>query len=317
MDKIKTLQKEIQSLEEKRKEANHFLKKVNTLQNDIYGYIADAYENFYNRKRNKEFVLYERFPNMDALQIYVSRRGSFPLQQDGELNVKELAEIVKHLYQFRADQEFEILTVGATELKGMPVYGGQTFSNVAHLYFLVGNAFTLAPFKEFNGKYINSDKVNTKIDLYAKGKNLLCIEADKNSKNTLGIECLTHRFWDKEGLINYYNEGYSEYMTLPLSSEKQVFSSYLSSHLNYAGGYNIKGIKDVFDFTIHPFDSYIAKVLISIIIYKRNNGIVELTNEDYHHIFDVLFGEKVEIKEEAERDIPKQLLYVQSEKSGR
>ncbi len=71
------------------------------------------------------------------------------------------------------------------------------------------------------------------------------------------------------------------------------------------------------DFDIHPLDTYIANVLISIVIYKRNNDIQELSSDDYNHIFSVLFGEKVNIVEEAQKDIPRKLIYVLNQKTGR
>ncbi len=320
MDKITRLKKEISSLKERRREANEFLQKVDDLEQKTYAEICKSYKDFYTSKRNKEFVLYDRFPSHEALEIYCARHREFPLFKDGELNAKELTEIIKHLYQFETGKEYEILTVGATELHGEPVYGGQAFKNIPHLFFMIGNAKTLAPFKEYNGMYVNSDKLHTDIYLRGKAQNLITIETDRESSkkiNTLGITCSTGDIFDMEELLNYYDECEHEYTAFDCSAKKQIFSRYLPSSLNYAGGSKIKGIKDVFDFIIHPFDSFIARVLISIVIYKRNNGIDELTDEDYNHIFDSLYGEKVTIKEDVLKDIPKQLQYVPSEKSGR
>lgn len=200
------------------------------------------------------------------------------------------------------------------ELAGEPVYGGQVFFSKPHLYLMIGNDKTLEPYSEYNGKFVNTEKLYLNISL-TKGQNIINIEVDSDLHNSIGIECLTGHIFDKENLLNYYNERYQQYMTFSASELKQIFSNNLRSSLNYSGGYGIKGIKDVIDFNIHPFDSYIAKVLISIIIYKRNNNIQELTNEDYNHIFDVLFGEKVDIVGDSKIDIPKRLIYVPNEKS--
>lgn len=318
MDKITALTKEIEYWELKKEEAKKLIEKSEEQCNLKYGEIAQAYQDFYIRKTNKEFVLYNDFPSLDALKTYLCRlSGKFPLHEYGTLNIKELAEIIKYLYQFKTGKEYQIFTMGAVELDGEPVYGGQVFSSKPHLYLMIGNNKTLEPYSEYNGKFVNSNKLYLNIYLDARGQSIINIEIDEDYKNSMGIECLTGHIFDKPGLLNYYNECYYQYMTFDASEKKQIFSSNIRSSLNYSGGYKIKGIKDVLDFNIHPFDTYIAKVLISIIIYKKNNNIQELSNDDYNHIFDVLFREKVNIIEDSKKDIPRQLIYVPNEKSGR
>lgn len=318
MDKFTALTKEIQYLKLQKKKAKKLIRRADEECDLKYGEMAKAYQDFYTCKRNKEFILYENFPNLNALDIYLRRiSDKFPLHDYGNLNIKELAEMIKHLYQFKTGKEYNIFTMGATELDGSPVYGGQVFSSKPHLCFMIGNNKTLEPFQEYNGKFVNSDKLYHRIYLAAKGQNIINIEADEAYPNSMNIECLTHHIFDKPGALNYFNECYNQYMTFDLSLKKQIFSNNLLSSLNYSGGYKMKGIKDVIDFNIHPFDTYIAKVLISTIIYKRNNGIEELSKEDYNHIFNTLFGEKVDIVEASKKDIPKQLTYVPSQKSGR
>lgn len=318
MDKINALTREIEYLKKQKVEAKKLIENLKHQCDLKYGEIAKAYEDFYTRKLNKEFVLYNDFPSLDALETYLFRiSNKFPLHEYGSLNIKELAEIIKHLYQFRTGKEYSIFTIGAVELDGEPVYGGQVYSSKPHLYYMIGNDKTLEPYSEYNGKFVNSNKLYLNIYLHARGRNIINIEADRDYRNFAGIECLTGHIFDKPGLLNYYNECYNQYMTFETSDQKQIFSNNIRSSLNFSGGYKIKGIKDVIDFNIHPFDSYIAKVLISIIIYKRNNNIQKLSNEDYNHIFDVLFREKVDIVENSKVDIPKRLVYVPNEKNGR
>ncbi len=69
----------------------------------------------------------------------------------------------------------------------------------------------------------------------------------------------------------------------------------------------------MFSLHIHRNDSFIARILLSICIYKYNNGIVDLTSEDYNQIFETLYGEKVDIIGEVEKDFPRSLKYVPSE----
>lgn len=317
MEKINALTKDTRYWKNQEEEAKKMIDKANAEYYLKCNELAEAYKDFYTSKTNKEFVLYNDFPSLDVLEIYMSRFREFPLHKYGELNIKELAEIIKHIYQFNTGKDYQIFTIGTVELDGEPVYGGQALLSKPHLNLMIGNNKTLEPFFEYNGKFINSDSVYTDIYLSARGQNIINIEAERDCHNTLGIECLTGCISDKMGWLNYYNESLKKHMTFDVSEHKQIFTSNLRSSLNFSGGYKMKGIKDVFDFIIHPFDTYIAEILISIIIYKRNNNIQELSSEDYNHIFDVLFGEKVDIIGNSKVDIPKQLKYVSNEKSGR
>ena len=310
MDEIYKLMKEKKALEQQRKNLELLIEENNLQYSSTIEDIAQAYQDFYDKKTNKEFVLYDRYPSIEVLKIYLRKSSQrFPLYDFGILNVKELAEIIKHVYQFKTGKEFEILTIGATEKHGTPVYGGQTFSLRPHLFFMVGNGESLSLFKEYNGMYVSSDKLYANIYLQAYGRNIINIEVDRDYRNPLGIECLTGSLFDEKGNINYSDDQGNLYDTFDGSINKQIFSKNIVSNLNSS---KIKGIKDVLDFKIYPFDTYIAKILISIVIYKRNNQIQQLTKEDYNHIFDVLFGEKANIVEDVEKDIPRQLIYVPS-----
>jgi len=117
-----------------------------------------------------------------------------------------------------------------------------------------------------------------------------------------------HRMLNRPGCINYIDYRKNDrlkYHSTKMGKEKQIFSSRLLKKNNER-----VGINDVLSFYLHPNDTFIAKVLISIIIYKRNNQIIELTSEDYNHIFDVLYKEKVTIKEDVEKDFPRLLEFI-------
>lgn len=315
MNRITYLEKEIAYLEKEKAKAEEIIRNADKRCEQDYFEIVKAYEEFYAKKTNKEFVLYDRFPSLNSLKVYLDLGNKFfPLHSYGVLNIKELAELIKHLYQFKTGKEYNILTIGTTSTEQEPDYGPKRFYAKPHIYFIVGSDKTLDPFKEYNGLFVNSDLLNTGIQEQSKKQNIICIEAAPDYQNLLGIECLTGRTTDKEGAINYYDDWYEEYNAFVASSRKQIFSRSIRSSLRNADKFH--GIKNVFDFDIHQLDSYIAKILISIIIYKRNNNNKELTSDDYNHIFDVLFGEKVEISEDINVDIPKQLKYISSEKSG-
>lgn len=311
MRKLECLENRKKELEKQKKELKKLLKQNERDLLDNQSDIADAYNNFYIKRGNESFKLYNRFPSIDSLEIYLMTVSSwFPLHEYGIFNVKELAEIIKYLYQIKRNEEFKILTFGATENRGEPVYGGQTFSLKPHMFFMIGNDKSLQPFKKLNGQYLNSDKVYTSIYLYGKGKNLVNVEIDRDHRFPLGIECLTGSIFDEKGNINYSVDPFYQ-DTFDGSTYKQIFARNICSNLSYSG--KSKGIKDVLDFRIHPHDTFIARVLISIAIYKKNNDIKELSEEDYDHIFKELFGQRVDIIGEAKKDIPKRILYVKKQ----
>lgn len=302
MNKINNLFKKIEYLQWQKEMAKKLIEKTDRQYDLTCDEIAKTYQDFYTNKENKEFILYEDFPSLNALKIYLSKLSDkFPLYEYGNFKVKELAEIIKYLYQFKTDKEYNILTIGAIELHSIP-----------HLYFIVGNNKTLAPFQEYNGKFINSGDMFGEIELHDKSQNIISIDTEYDDVyNTIGIECLTGKITDKPGFLNHFNEYHQKDMAAGFSDNKQIFSNNIRSNLENTDN-KMKGIKDVMDFNIHPFDSYIAKVLISIVIYKNNNNIQKLSNNDYNHIFDVLFGENIDIIEETKKDIPRQLVYVPS-----
>ena len=113
MDKISRLSREIRQLEKSKKKLEELLKRSEKQQEVDRKEIAKAYEDFYNNKTNTEFVLYDRYPSVEALKLYLQYISDrLPLYGFGKLNVKELAEIVKHIYQFKTGKERdgEILT---------------------------------------------------------------------------------------------------------------------------------------------------------------------------------------------------------------
>lgn len=73
MDKITALTKEINYWEMEKEEAKRLIKKLEQQCDLNYDEIAKAYQDFYTRKTNKEFVLYNDFPSLEALNTYLCR----------------------------------------------------------------------------------------------------------------------------------------------------------------------------------------------------------------------------------------------------
>lgn len=315
MDKITRLTRELKELEKQKREAQALIEWANQRQDETYGTIAQSYFDFFDTKRNSEFVLYEQYPSISALELYLSRISrNFSLAEYGKLNAKELVEVIKQIYQLKTGKEFDIVTIGTTEINGSPVYGGQVFSMKPHLSFLIGNEQTLAPYQEYDGKFLNDDHLYYQLYFGSRRPNLVTIELEEEATNSFGIECLTGQPYDRRGEMNCFDETSHTGCSFGFDLYKQVFSSNIRSKLNLS---KVRGIKAVFDLSIHSHDTYLAKILLSMVLYKRNKHLQTFTSEDYDHIFDVLFGEKVSIIEEAEKDIPKQLLYIPNQKYRR
>lgn len=310
MNKINRLRKEINGLEIQKQQAEELIKQINDQKEKAYDEIALAYQEFYKNKRNREFILYERFPSIESLETYLYRTSHIhPLYEYGYFNVKELAEVIKYIYQFHTSKEYKILTIGAIDEFG----DRDSFSTIPHLLYMIGNDKSIEQYQDFNGKFINNDRFYSRMWLDKYKRNLIEIELKLDYGNPLNIECLTGKC-DNRNSINYYRREYNSYTSCGFGINKQVFGDNIRSNLNCS---KVKGIKDVFDLGIHYMESYIARVLMSIIIYKKNNNITELTEEDYNHIFDTLYGEKPQIKEDIEKDFGKRLAYVPNECYGR
>lgn len=311
MNKINRLRKEINELDIQKQQAEELIKQIDNQKEKNYDEIALAYQGFYENKRNKEFVLYERFPSVESLETYLCRmsRSKHPLYEYGYFNAKELAEIIKYIYQIHTGKEYKILTIGAIDEFG----DRDSFSTMPHLLFMIGNDKSIEQYKEFNGKFINNDRFYSRMWLDGDRRNLIELELEIDYSNTLNVECLTGKCDDRNS-INYYRREYNSYTSCGFSINKQIFADNIRSSLNHS---KVKGIKDVFDFDIHYMESYIARVLMSIIIYKKNNNIMELADEDYNHIFETLYGEKPQIKGDIEKDFVKRLTYVPNERYER
>lgn len=281
--------------------------------------IAEYYKKYFDNKRNTEFVLYNRFPSEEVLKLYLTKiNEKFPLYEFGNIDGKELAELIKHCYQFQRGSEYDILTIGVNEIERISEYGWESWTVIPHLYFMIGNDKTLASYREYDGQYVNEDRLQSSIHLNDREKDFICIELDSDWNNPkIDIECLTGNNADRQGRINYFNLALRKYCNHDFGSLKNIYTDKLWHKVGSKGRFGYNGIKDVLDFNVHIFDTFLARILVSVSIYKRNNRIEKLTEEDYNHIFDVLYGEKVDIIKQAEIDVPKKLIYVPNKEYGR
>lgn len=317
MDKFLRLKEEREKLKQERREVETVLQKYD---NDIVNKnreMAQYYADFFMKKSHQDFKLYTKFPSVEALQMYVNQKDAFPLKEEGTFNAKELAEMIKQFYSYQKQQEYQIFTIGINEEDSYKEHGFTFCNLVPHLYYLIGNPKTLEPFLEYNGQFINKEKsFSTYYNIeYARKNNLVSIPLKPTwpKMQFSDIECLTGSIMnDEKAAINYYDYYKKEYDCCFFDKNVEIFTNNLRHRAFKTSLYGYNGVKDLLSFYIHRNDTFIARILISICIYKHNNRITELTSEDYHHIFKVLYGEEVDIVGEAEKDITRSLKYVPS-----
>lgn len=292
MTSMETILKNIEYLENVKKNLEMSLKGVDELVTMHSRLLTESYKKFYDEKRNKEFVLYEDYPSLSLLEYFLQCNQSFPMYQFGLFHVKELAEIIKYVYQFKTGQEFRICTVGKIE------YDSRNCPYDAFLYFLIGSCETLLKYQEYDGTLASSlEFCHSEAE-----ENLVKIPLDRNYRTPLGIKCETQKNWgivkptflDSIEAASLYKQVFGKRM--------DILSTLQASHSD--------GIQNVLSFSVHSNDVEIANILISIAIYKRNNQKEFLAEEDYHHIFETLYGEKVDILGDVEKDFSRTLVYV-------
>ncbi len=260
---------------------------------------AFSYKEFYDDKTNTDFTWIRRWPNLGTLKLYLNQVDSkFPLYDYGNFSAFELAEIIKYIYQFQTRDKCSILTLGTDSMdKDIP---NSLFGTNPHLYFAIGTDKSLESVLDYNGKFYNSPNLYNKIYLDLLGKGAVFIDLDLDPNNSLGIKCLTGSTFDDENMINYFDNATTSYVKFGVSKYKQIFSSNIDPN-------KILYFTSILDFKV---SNTIFNILVSIVIYKRNNGIIEFTEEDYNHIFNVLYGKKVSIKEDVEKDFKRELIYI-------
>ncbi len=264
---------------------------------NLRGAEKELYSDFFNLKNDPNFVLYKRFPEFKKIQAYYSTLPlkEHPINQYGQFDIKELAEVIKLLYSYQRQEEYQVLTFGFLDKRSV---GFLVEELVPNMYFLIGNDKTLAKYREYQGcfleeirspKFWNEERLN----FIALKPGCKCIDYLPGSSLKCDVGETKTYYYD-------YINGGERYVTF--YNDFNIFHQAVTDKFIY-----YRGIKDTLSFPIAMDDAFIAKVLISIAIYKKNHGKINLTNEDYRYIFHELYGEDVDIQAEIKRDIPKSL----------
>lgn len=304
---IKTLQEERTKILEEARVIGQQLEE----QHELY---RKLYPGFFSSKTAPTFVLYDRFSSFSQIQSYYSKIDcqTHPIYEYGEFDIRELAEVIKLLYSYQRQKEYQIMTFGNVEW--MP---GRCKLE-PNLNFLIGNDRTLEDYQEYQHCFLENDS-HFKFEYSDSDiQSFISLMAQENRsyqhfpENTLlPIACFPDdyiRLYCKDSAYSLWY--YDELRKVQDSSFRKNINIFADADAVRSSFVHYKGIKDTLSFPIHINDSFIAKALISIAIYKKNNQKTSLSNEDYRYIFRELYGEDVDIQEEIKKDIPKTLKYV-------
>ncbi len=269
-------------------------------------------------KRAVPFQLYKDAPTLKTLLAFEMRGWrSIPYYSGGNFDVKELAEMIKQIYQFEKNEEYEILVMGLLdqqiEIKHKDIlHKEEKIVVVPKLYVLVGKKKLISRFEEFNGHFITSNQFASirSIVENAHGKDLVILSINKTEKlnEALDLECVTGSIEDKQGYMNYFDSVENMHCSCLFNKYQQIIISDLSQ-LKINGRHHFRYNKDLLNFEVYQDDRFIGDILTSICIYKKSNKLWNLTSDDYNHIFETLYKKSVDIINLAQRDFPKSLEY--------
>jgi len=281
---------------------------------DAYNSPAEVYENFFlENKYNYSQVRLHRLPSIEKFKIYREYSGNqrHPLDKNGGwgkfstsyFNPEELAVLIKLIYQFETGKEYNILTFGNT-------VNGANFSIWAYprLHFLVCDKDKTEKFKMYHGNYYET---LNKFDFSKPQQGVIAVSqtAFLASYNPLYGEP------DKEE----YNRTmvYDEYInaqkraTAYFRKYENIFRQVSIDDLD-----NIKSHRDLFTFSIAQKDNFISDILYNIMIYKYQNRIKYLKDQDYAKIINDLYKQEIiPVSKQVNIEIPKRLKYVKDPES--
>ena len=283
---------------------NQIVDQINNLEKEM----LKPYTTYFNQYQKRDCILIEDFPKKEVLASYYnsSLANHHPLWNYGFFDIKELAEIIRMIYSLERQKEFQISTFGYLEY--LPADDeNYDFLPLPTLNFLIGDTEKIAPYQECDGFFEEIPFVEVS---KSKQVNLIRLSPKHALDDTLGIYCYCEHseLFGNEYGINYSDDKNQEQNCGQYSNKINIFSDNMLEKLT-----NYEGIEDTLSFPVHADDKFLATILTSIAIYKRNRGTVDLTNGDYRYIFQKIYGEyAVDIEKGVEQNIPKQLKYVKT-----
>lgn len=271
--------------------------------------LAKKYEDFYLERRNGDFVLYDEFPGAYSLLSYCELEShEHPLYQYAYFDVEELSYLIKRLYETRRVGEYEIITVGNTKDRKTLLLNELKEVN-PELFIFIGEEKELRDFKKYKNKFINK---NLGITNYEPMKDLSIIPLDSEPGYMKRLNLITE-FKNKERYVlkpelHYYNRLVNTYITKSFSSQINIFN--LVQAIGNEDPLRYGNLSSILAIKVDGTDDFIAKALVSIVMYKYDNRTHDLEKKDYDKITKTLFDKKENIKDKAPKTYVKKLRYV-------
>ncbi len=269
------------------------------------------YDSFFKSCISNKMIIYNKFPNLnDIIEYYSSKNwnAGHPIYEYGNFNIEELAIVIQYLYSFFRNEEYKTVMLGYLERTKFHVLEGIFEQLRPNLYFLIGNSKTLEDYIPYKNCFLEKEQ---SFDFQKKIISFIGLRAKEGiifNELSIHTELENHRIYPG---IYYYDEIKQEYDNVKYLSHINIFDEYFYKKIR-----TYSGIEDTLNFAIHANDSFLAKILISIAIFKKNHQKTQLSNEDYQYIFYELFKDNsVNVKKEIERNIPKKLKLVSKNKN--
>ena len=290
--------------------------------------VSSEYSSFFSCSGNKDFKLYKKLPSIEKFKTYMEY-GYHPYQRNDEkpvhpldnnnysyhnngrfyysysyFNLEELAILLKMIYNYQTGKESGIITTGSVvSIPGL-------INAYPEIHYLVGSKAELEKYEENQGiMYEQEDKFN--FDKSKPGIIVLHQTAFErnfyNEKREIEFSEVDERKVSRT--VDFY-----DYKTV-CGDAKGYFRKYENIFRNHIGYHldEIRTHRDLFDINIAKEDNFISNILYSIMIYKKRNDKIDLTEEDYKKIMNSLFGKNIpSIQDQIDSEIPKEFEYVES-----
>lgn len=268
---------------------NIYQTKVEQLQLEF----MQPYRRFFQKYQSRDLILAEDFPSQDIIKAYynsiLAKEEKHPIWHYGYFNIKELAEVIRVLYSLQRQKEFQILTTCFFK-------EDEHLLSHPNLYFLIGSKEQLESYQDYKNLFLANE--HPKI-LPTKTKELITLSPSHSPKDKLGISCHI-----PEIAPNIDEIALKQCATY--HDKINIFAPNMIANLLH-----YEGIQDTLSFPIHLEDKFLAEILISIAIYKKNRNVTDLTNDDYRYVFQKIFREySIKIEKGMEQNIPKTLKYI-------
>lgn len=278
---------------------------------DLRKSLKDSYPKFIEKclqDSPNKFVDIKKFPTREEIRSFY-QYGSPSIENDilmykyGWFNIKELAVIIKLLYSLKKQTEYSIVTLANLETERF----GPEASDIRiipNLNFLIGS--NQQHLEKYNGTYFDKTYLEGDIlDKYNASRHPGLVRLKQARKledkfNVFDNIKLYPSLCNLDSLINWNDN-------TVFSSCYNIFDRHFWEIIRRMETEPRSKISSLLSFSLDFQDSFIARTLFSIVVYKKKMNKLELDNEDYKYIFYELFKSDVDVSKMVNKEIPKVL----------